>query len=66
MKKGALKDFSKFTGKQLCQSLFFSKDTSLTFFIKKETLVQEFFCEFCEVFKGIFFYRTPPVVASEV
>ena len=23
-----------------------------------------FFCEFCEVFKDNFFYRTPPVAAS--
>ena len=33
-------------------------------FIKKETLVQAFFCEICEIFKNTFFYRTPPVAAS--
>ena len=33
-------------------------------FIKKETLVQAFFCEICEIFKKTFFYRTPPVAAS--
>ena len=33
-------------------------------FIKKETLAQEFFCEFCEIFKKTFFYRTPLVAAS--
>ena len=53
-KKGALKNFAKFTGKYLCQSLF-----------KKETLTQVFFCEFCEIFKNIYFYRTPLVAASE-
>ena len=33
-------------------------------FVKKETLAQVFSCEFCEIFKGTFFYRTPPVAAS--
>ena len=32
--------------------------------IKKETLTQVFFCEYCEISKNIFFYRTPPVAAS--
>ena len=32
--------------------------------LKKETLVQVFSCEFCEIFKNTFFYRTPPVAAS--
>ena len=34
-------------------------------FIKKETLTQVFSCEFCEITKNIFFYRTPPVAASK-
>ena len=34
-------------------------------FIKKETLVQVFSCEICEIFKKTFFYRAPPVAASE-
>ena len=29
-------------------------------FIKKETLAQVFFWEFCEIFKNTYFYRTPP------
>ena len=33
-------------------------------FIKKETLAQMFYCEFCEIFKNIFFYRTPLVAVS--
>ena len=33
-------------------------------FIKKETLAQVFSCEFWEISKDIFFYRTPPVAAS--
>ena len=30
----------------------------------KKTLAQVFSYEFCEIFKNIFFYRTPPVTAS--
>ena len=33
-------------------------------FIKRETLAQMFFCEFCEISKNSFFYRTPPLAAS--
>ena len=54
---GALENFAKFTGKHLCQSLFFNN------FIKKETLAQMFSCEFCEIFKNTFFKRTPLVAA---
>ena len=34
-------------------------------FIKKETPAQVFSCEFCEISKNTFSYRTPPVAASE-
>ena len=40
----------------------------VSFLIKlqnKETLAQVFSCEFCEISKNTFFYRTPPVAASE-
>ena len=50
-KKGVLRNFTKFTGKLLCQSLFFNK------LIKKETLAQVFFCEFCEISKNTFFLQ---------
>ena len=33
-------------------------------FIKKETLAQVFSCEFCEISKNTFFYKTPLVAAS--
>ena len=33
-------------------------------FIETETLEQVFSCEFCEISKNTFFYRTPPVAAS--
>ena len=32
-------------------------------FIKKETLAQVFSCEFCEISKNTFSYRTAPVAA---
>ena len=35
-------------------------------FIKKETLVQGFSCEFCQIYKNTFYYRTPLVAASGV
>ena len=35
-------------------------------FIKKETLAHVFSCEFCEIFRCSFFYRTPPVAAFEL
>ena len=52
--KGVLRNLAKFTGKQLCQSFFFNK----------ETLTQVFSCEFCEISRNNFFYRTPLVAAS--
>ena len=35
-------------------------------FIKKETLAQVFSCEFCEISKNTFSYRTPPIAASSL
>ena len=34
--------------------------------LKKETLAQVFSCEFWEVFKNPFFYKTPPIAASAI
>ena len=53
MIKGLLRNLAKFTGKHLCQSLFFNKVADLAF-IKKETLTQVFSCEFCEISKKSF------------
>ena len=44
MKKSILRNFTKFKGKHLCQSLFLIK-----------TLAQVFSCEFCEISKNTFF-----------
>ena len=53
-KKGVRRNFAKFTGKHLCQSLFFNKVAGLACnFIKKEALAQVFSCEFCEISKNI-------------
>ena len=53
---GVLKNFPKFTGNHLRQSLFFNKVARAYAcnFIKKETVAQLFSCEFCETFKSIF------------
>ena len=56
-KKGVIRNFVKFTGKHLCQSLsFLTKLQAQTCnFIKKETLAQLFSCEFCEISTNTFF-----------
>ena len=55
-RKVVLRNFSKFTGKHMCQRLFFNKVVGLACnFIKKETLVQVFSCEFWEISKNTFF-----------
>ena len=35
-------------------------------FIKQDALEQVFSCEFCDIFKSNFFYRTPPAAASSL
>ena len=66
MKKGVLRNFTKFTGKLLCQSLFFSIKLACNF-IKKEALAQMFPVNFVK------FLRTPflqiqiqPLILSEI
>ena len=56
-KKGVLRNFVKFPGKHLCQSLFFNKvvDYKACNFIKKESQAQVLSCEFWEIFKDTFF-----------
>ena len=62
-KKGVLRKFAKFTGKHLCQKLFFNKVAGLRP-IKKETLAQVFSCEFCKISNNTFSYRISLVAAS--
>ena len=56
MKKGALENFAKLTGKQLCQSLFFNKFAGLrpgTLF-KKETVAQMVSVNFGKILRIVF------------
>ena len=53
-KKGVFRNFAKFTGKDLCQSLLFNKVAGPGF-IKKETLAQVSSREFCKISKNTFF-----------
>ena len=65
VRKGVFRNFTKSTGKHLCQSLFLIKlQAEACNCIKKETLAQVFSCEFCEIFKIIYFYRIPLVPTS--
>ena len=70
-KKVVLRNFTKFTGKHLCQSIFFNKvaghqrfsDVFRGYrnvtcnFIKKDTLALVFSCESCEISKSTFFIK---------
>ena len=53
VRKGALRTFTKFTGKHLYQGLLFNKVAGPR--LEKETLEQVFSCEFCEISKSTFF-----------
>ena len=65
-KIGSFKNFAIFTGKHLCRGLFliklqaFKPENFLK--INSNTGVS---CGYREIFKNIFFYRTPPVAASD-
>ena len=63
MKKVVIKNFAKFTGKHLYQSLFFNKVVGLRP-IEKGTLAQVFSSDFCEDFKNTFFTEHLRVTAS--
>ena len=54
-RKDALKFFAKFTGKHLCQSLFFNKGAGGACNFIKKRLAQVFSSEFCEIAKNTFF-----------
>ena len=59
-KKCVLRNFAKFRGKHLCQSLFLNKGAGL----RHEALIQVFSSEFCEISKNTFYYRAPLAAAS--
>ena len=58
VKKGALRNFAKFTGKQLCQSLFFNKVAGL----RPATLLKKRLWHRCFPVNFAKFLRTPFLV----
>ena len=60
-KKDVHRNLTKFTGKHLCQKLFWGLRPATL----KESLAQVFSCKFCEISKNTFYYRTLPVAASD-
>ena len=65
-KKVALRNFAKFTGKHLPQSLFFNKVKGFrpATLLKIDTLAQVFSYEFCEISKSTFFLEYVRVTVS--
>ena len=59
--KGVLRNIAKFTGKHLYQSFYLNKVATLW----KRDSGTGVLCEFCEISKNTFFYRTPLVAAFE-
>ena len=66
-KKGVIKNFTKFTGKHLCESLFLNEVAALrpATLLKKKIWRTCFPVNFVKFFRATFFYRTPLVAASE-
>ena len=62
--KGVLRNFTKFTGKHLCQGLFFNKLQAKACRFIKKTLAQKFFCEFYEISKNTCFTELVWTTAS--
>ena len=64
--KKVLHEISQNSHENTCAGVSFLIKLEVRNFIKKETVAQVFSCEFCEVSKKNFFYRTPPVDASVI
>ena len=64
--KKVLQEISQNSHENTCAGVSFLIKLEVCNFIKKETVAQVFSCEFCEVSKKTFFYRTPPVDASVI
>ena len=64
MKKDVLKNFTKFTGKHLCQNHFFKKVAGLSATLLKKRLALMFSYEFCKTFKNSFFTEHLRTTAS--
>ena len=67
LKKGVLRNFGKFTGKHLCECLFFNKVAGQpAILFKKKTLAQAFSCEFCKISMNAFYTEHLQKTASEM
>ena len=67
VRKGVLRNFTKFTGRHLRQSPFFNKAAGpVCNFINKETLAQVSSCEFCEISKNTFITEHLWTTASKI
>ena len=64
--KDVLRNFAKFTGKHLCQRLYFNKFAGLRLqlSLKRDSVTGVFLCIFGK-FLRTHFLTTPPVAASE-
>ena len=63
--KGVLRNFSKFTGKHLCQSLFFNKGAGWPATLLKKRLWHRYFPVNLKIFKSTFFIEHFLTTASE-
>ena len=63
-KKGVLRNFTKFKGKDLCQSFFNNKVTGPATLLKKRLLQRCFPANFEKFPKNTFFHRTPLLAVS--
>ena len=59
-------EISKNSQGNTCARISFLIKFQASNFLKKETLAQVLSCEYCEISKNTFCYRTPPAVASVV
>ena len=68
VRKGVLRSFAKFTGKHLCQILFFNKVAGLTpaTLLKKRLWHRCFLVNFCEISKNTFFTKHLRATASAI
>ena len=66
--KGVFRNFAKFKGKHLSQSLFFNKAAILrsATLLKKRLWHRCFPMNFCKISRITFSYKTPPVAASGI
>ena len=63
-----LRNFAKFTGRHLCQGLFFNKvaGLSLQLYLKKDPGASVFSCEFLEILKNTFLTEQFRMAASTI